>query len=138
MEVLMVIRKLECCKGLLAIIAASMLASCGGASLCSTNELSRSSSPNDRVDAVVIETDCGATTSKALKVHLVASGRKIDEDRFVFLSDKTQGLLVEWEDDHTLMLSYLNARIFQFTNFWSSEMLDNHQYYVKIVEARSK
>lgn len=138
-EVLMVGRKLKCCKGFLIVIAASMLVSCGGAAnLCSTNELSRSSSPNGRVDAVVVETDCGATTRKAHKVHLVTSGQEFDDDRFVFLSDRTQGLSVEWEGDHTLILSYLNARIFQFTNFWSSEKLDNHRYEVKIVEAQSK
>lgn len=102
---------------------------------CSSKETSRATSPDGRVDAVVVERDCGATTRVATRVQLVPKGREVSGDKgLVFVADELAGFELRWIEQSKLELRYTAARIFQFTNFWMSRDLDNFNYVVRIAE----
>lgn len=110
------------------------LTSCGQSDLCRVVKLSEESTLNGRINAVVSEKDCGATTSDVIRVHLLSSSSDVDEDKFIFLADHVEELSVTWITEKTLLIEYKKARIFQFTNFWQSEELDHYNTTISILE----
>jgi len=109
------------------------LSGCGKNDLCDDQELARRTSPDQVVDAVVVKIDCGATASYSYRVFITPVGEKYLEDS-VFLGDKVKGLNVSWDSSKTLLISYDEARIFEFRNFWQSKRVDNFQYKVSVLE----
>lgn len=116
--------------GLLALVG------CEKNDLCVGDEISRASSPDKRVDAVVTKGNCGATTSYSYRVSVVQAGKIPVESDMIFFADKTESVSVSWQAPKKLVVSYKEARIFKFTNFWSSKELDNFQYIVSVVEVQ--
>lgn len=112
------------------------LAACGNNDLCVGDEISRVSSPDKRVDAVVTKGNCGATTSYSYRVSVVQAGKTPVESDIIFLADKAERVTVSWQAPKKLVISYKEARIFKFTNFWSSKEFDNFQYIVSVVEVQ--
>lgn len=112
------------------------LAACGNNDLCVGDEISRVSSPDKRVDAVVTKGNCGATTSYSYGVSVVQAGKTPVESDIIFLADKAESVSVYWQAPKKLVISYKEARIFKFTNFWSSKDLDSFQYIVSVVEVQ--
>lgn len=106
---------------------------CNDNSVCSQKEISRKSSPDNIVDALVVQENCGATTSYSYKVYIVPNGEK-PSNNFVFLSDKTDKLEVSWLSSKSLSITYAKARIFEYRNFWQSRKIDNSNYIVSIYE----
>lgn len=82
----------------------------------SRDEVARSHSPSGRVDAVLLETNGGATTSFGYQVHLVPAGQKARRDTEVaslyaaVRSDSASGVNLRWDDSATLAVEYLQAR----------------------------
>jgi len=109
---------------------------CENSNLCVDDEIGRVPSPDKRVEAVITNGNCGATTSYSYRVSVVQAGKAPVESDTVFLADKTDSVIVSWEASKKLMISYKEARIFNFTNFWSSKEVDNFHYIVSVVEAR--
>lgn len=128
------LRNVTACLVLFGFIA---LAGCGKNDLCVGDEISRASSPDKRVDAIVTKGNCGATTSYSYRIFVVQAGKTPVESDMVFLADKAESVSVSWQVPKKLMISYKEARIFKFTNFWSSKELDNFQYMVSVVEVQS-
>jgi len=95
----------------------------------------RIESPGGKVEAVLIQSNGGATTSYGYSIFIVPKGGSIDKKANpVFLSDKTRGLRFNWSGPKKLEIYYAEARIFRFKNFWQHREVDNFKYEVKITE----
>ncbi len=98
-------------------------------------ELKRISSPDKKVEAVLVETNGGATTSFGNSVFIVTAGKKIRQGDIaysVFTADHYQGVDIKWDTIRRLLISFDKARIFTFTNFWQTDKIDNWNYVVEI------
>ncbi|MGF7081361.1 hypothetical protein [Mucilaginibacter sp. UYCu711] len=87
-------------------------------------EIKRTQSPDHKVDAILIEADAGATTSTSGKVFITKSGNKITSEDFpsaIFNCDNFSGLDVSWKATKELTISYLRARIFNYSSKWKSD-----------------
>lgn len=74
--------------------------------LCLSEEVSRSTSPDGRTDAIVVIRNCGAATGERTAVVLVGRGQAPPSTRF-FDAYRTRGIFppgLEWRGD-TLMIS---------------------------------
>jgi hypothetical protein len=124
----------------LIVIIIGTLFSCNDAnrnvnSADSLKELKRVRSPDKKVDAVLIETNGGATVSFGNKVFLVIPEKKIRQDDFkyaVFTADHYQNVDINWQANQQLLISYNKARIFSYTNFWQTDEIKNWNYVVEI------
>jgi hypothetical protein len=98
-------------------------------------EVSRYTSPDSLVDAIIVTSNAGTTTSVGYHIFIVPKGSHPKELKFaIFSADHVTDLQVFWQQPKYLKLTYRNARIFKFTNFWQSKYIDNFQYEVKITE----
>jgi hypothetical protein len=86
-------------------------------------EVWRSSSPDGKVDAVLMNYDAGATTSLIEMLYLVPAGQKITRWDMklqnytpVFRADHTQGRTITWSGKQLLEIKYEKARINHFRN----------------------
>jgi len=98
-------------------------------------ELKRVSSPDKKVDAVLVETNGGATTPFGNAVFLVLPRKKINQDDLkyaIFNADHYQNIDIKWEANKQLLISYNKARIFTYTNFWQTDEIENWNYVVEI------
>jgi len=114
----------------------SFILSCCGLNPCMQEEVFRKTSPDNIVDVVVINIDCGVTTSINNSIFIVPKGELIDKQNPVFVADKVCDLKVKWIKPKFLAISYVKARIFKFTNFWNSRHIDYFRYEVNIQEER--
>lgn len=97
-------------------------------------EVARHTSPDKIVDTVIIQKNCGATTSTSDLVFIVPHGDKVQDYSPVFNADHVKDLEVEWVDNKELEIRYREARIFDYMNFWHSKYIDNFKYQVKVHE----
>ncbi len=113
-----------------------LLAACGPLHMpVVTEEIVRFTSPDGRVDAIILTSDAGATTATAHEVYIAPRGTtKRDLKHPVFTADYVMGLKVKWIESKHLEVQYQSARIFHFTNFWQSADVDYYEYEVKIEE----
>ena len=95
---------------------------------CADTEVSRTTSPDGRVDAVMAERNCGAASSFAYRVFLAPRGQKITGEP-LFVADHVSNLNIRWENPHQLVITYSQANIHGFVNYWSiSEGTGNDPY----------
>ena len=78
-------------------------------------EVARAPSPSGAVEAVLLESNGGATTSFGYGVFLVEAGAQVEGPPTATLyaavrSDSAYGVNLQWEGDRTLALEYLSAR----------------------------
>ena len=111
--------------------------SCSVDGSCSSEEVNRTSSPDKLVDAVVIKNNCGATTSFSYRIFVVPVGEDTKKNS-IFLADKVEGLNIQWTSSKKLLITYADARIFEYTNFWQSKKIQNFDYIVSISENKQK
>lgn len=100
---------------------ASVLSGCGVEDLCSLKVASAIASPSGETKAIIVQHDCGATTSMAYYVHVLSANEEPSEENSVFKSDRTEGISIFWWDDMTLVVYCDRARFFNFKNFWQSK-----------------
>ena len=101
----------------------------------SYTEIKRITSPDSLVDAVICETNGGATTSYGYLVFIVPKGQQYSKEwmmKWVFNADHIDSLSMKWKENKYLEISYKQARIFEFTNFWQSKEIKNYSYVVEI------
>jgi hypothetical protein len=102
------------------------------------SEIKRINSPDNKVDALLVTADGGATTATANHIFIVPKGGVAGNIEYaIFTADHSQNLDIQWKADQTLQISYERARIFKFTNFWNSDSVDNWNYIVEIQLDRS-
>ena len=92
------------------IFISLMLASCG-----SQEEVSRVLSPDGHVEAVLIETDGGATTSFGYRVLVETKGQWFSGEQVAWLygagrNEDAYGVNLKWNSDSELFIEYLDAR----------------------------
>lgn len=112
------------------IIGAVLFTACTGVGVAQ-EEIARIASPDSVVDAVLVESNCGATCGYAYLVTIVPRGEPAGEHP-LFRADKASGLNLEWERAKVLNIEYDSARIFHFSNFWQSRDVDNFRYTVRV------
>ncbi len=113
------------------VVLLCILLSC--AALCDSVELKRISSPDSVVDAVLTEESCGATTSFAYKVYLVPKGEALTSKHHPkFVADHVDKLDISWRSNKVLDITFLHARIFDYSNFWKSKDVYDFDYLVEI------
>ena len=86
------------------------------------SEEARVSSPNGKLDAVLIRDDGGgAAGGWEWYVYLVAKGSKVDESKAhaIFNAGTLSGEKLVWVQEHLLEIRYNIAAINQFRNLWS-------------------
>jgi hypothetical protein len=81
-------------------------------------ELSRSKSPNGKIDAVIIQTDLHSTVPTLYDVFVVGSNMQLpfEDMESVFHSSHTEDLRVSWTGDRHLKIYYSQADIGHFQN----------------------
>jgi hypothetical protein len=121
-------------KIIFAIFILFLLIGCSKISPCEQSELLRVTSPDNRVDAVLLRINCGATTDYSYKIYIVPKASSTKKTNPIFVADKLDGELVKWSSTKNLLINYRQARIFNFTNFWHVRDLDNFNYIVSIRE----
>lgn len=118
-----------------------VILSCGGNATDTSvehktfRELKRVLSPDKRVEAVLIEAEGDATVANSVDVFIVLPRTKVTErdlSRSLFTADHYREIDIQWRRTQLLRISYEKARIFRFTNFWHSEVIDNWNYIVEI------
>ena len=114
------------------LLLVAVSAGCGD-SLCQDYEHSRITSPDMVVDALVVTRDCGATSDTAYRIYVVRAGDTYGGNP-LFNADRVDGLDISWIAPKRLMISYRQARIFNFSNFWHSKEVENFKYVVSVVE----
>jgi len=83
----------------------------------SHDEVARAASPDHSVDAVLVETNGGATTSFGYEVYVVPSGApssggvEVASLYAAARSDSAYGVNLRWTDPNHLIIEYLEARI---------------------------
>jgi len=100
-------------------------------------EMSRKTSPDGVLDAVVIEDDPGAMSSFIYYLYLVPKGAKVSyfkSDPYIVNTSEGDELNVNWQKPHFLEVHTGNAHIKWFANLWYSEKVPN--YFVELKLAR--
>lgn len=99
-------------------------------------EISRFLSSDKKVEAILIETNSGATTPLRYLLYLVSVGSSPTEDDLVFEAIHIEGLEIKWKGSNFLEIEYTNARIFHFQNIWepprNSPDRDGHKNAVEL------
>ncbi len=103
-----------------------------GCSKVSYEEIDRLTSPDSTVDAVLVRTNSGATTSFGYKLYIVPVKGKPKEDYELFIADHVKDLRMKWREVKFLEISYKEARIFKFSNFWHSKDVKDFAYVVEL------
>lgn len=105
----------------------------------SYEEIGRVKSPDGMVDAVLVRSNGGATTSFGYSVFLVPAGTRFDEraqvfqpDYALFVADHQVDLELVWKEPKFLEIRHVKARIFQFSNFWHSREVQDFHYTVEV------
>jgi hypothetical protein len=82
------------------------------------NEVARITSPDNVVDAVMIEIGCGAPCSSTDLVYIVPKGQvpRNEDERSVFSADDFSGEKLSWTGPHLLEIAYTKAFINRFAN----------------------
>jgi len=96
---------------LLVIILISILLSnvaCDFFSPCPKKETYRMTSPDKKVDAVIVEENCGATMPFVDLIYIVPCGDSIKNHSPIYKSTYTRELEVKWAESKRLIISYKN------------------------------
>jgi len=101
----------------------------------SSTEYYRVKSPDGKVDAVLMESNGGATTSFSYNLFFLptgASSKELSLDRSRLIADKVENLRITWIENKILQIDCKSARIFRFSNFWQSKEIQDYKYIVEI------
>jgi len=97
------------------------------------HEMSRKTSPDGVLDAVVIEDDPGAMSSFIYYLYLVPKGSKVSSsssESYIVNTSEGDELMVNWQGSHFLEVDIGNAHVKWFANLWYSKKLPD--YYVEL------
>ena len=107
-------------------------ASCDNVANEDRKEVARLTSPDSVVDAVMVETNCGATCPFAYEVTVAPRGAVNVSSEPLLVIDHAVGLELRWSAPRQLDIVFDSARIYQFKNFWSSRDIQNYAYVVEL------
>ena len=108
-----------------------MLSGCGKKN--SYEEKMKIYSSDGRVGAALIEVSTHATVSSVYELFIFETSSAPDFDLDpISRMDKIDRINLEWNDDLLKICIDDNARIWKFSNFWSSLKLENHKRIIKL------
>jgi len=85
--------------------------------LCEEEEIYRNTSHDNFTDVVITESHCEAIISGRTRVYVVPKGKSIDNFYPFLISDHDSNLEVKWMKYNKLAVSYVEAQIYDFSNF---------------------
>ena len=97
----------------------------------SMQEISRITSPDSTVDAVLIERGVGATVATPSEIYIVPKGEPVSGEPLL-RGDHMDKLTMTWKPSRLLDIGYAKGRIFSFRNFWESAEVQNWTYIVEL------
>jgi hypothetical protein len=112
----------------LLLIGVILMCGCGA----NSEELWRVTSPDSRVDAVLVKAGGPATVGFSYKLFVVPKGAHPGNTGELLLADHVSNLTAVWPKPGRLEIRYEEARIFSFSNFWQAKKLDNFKYIVEL------
>lgn len=95
-------------------------------------------SPDGRLEAVLTQSNAGATTSFKYRIYITIPGTDFRGQESLFVGDKLRNKsnhdlpLIHWNESHELLISYDSAQVYQFKNFWRSRQVDNGMFVVRV------
>ena len=101
---------------ILLLIIFTLVISCADSSF---DEVAREASPNGEVEAVLVETNGGATTSFGYRVFVVPRGERVNENSEeskvatfygAVRSESAYGVNLKWHSQNELVIEFLNAK----------------------------
>lgn len=93
----------------------------------------RLTSPDQKVDALVLRNSISTGAAAVYHIQLVAAGGPPKDMKFDrFRADQVQALQLRWVDRAVLHIEYDNARIFHFSNFWISRDVEFFEHLVEL------
>ena len=96
-------------------------------------ELSRTKSPDGLVEAILYRHEGGgATVGFSYSIYLARTGMFPNEYSEVFLATHPEDLTITWRENKFLKIGFTHAEIYSFTNFWYSNRLGHHDYFVEL------
>jgi len=95
-------------------------------------EITRITSPDFMIDALLVQTDAGATTSFGYEVYFVPRGKQLTKEHPLFRGNKMEKLKFRWVKPKLFEIQYEQGQIFLFRNFWHSKHVQNFKYRVEI------
>jgi hypothetical protein len=98
-----------------------------------SEELWRVTSPDSKVDAVLIRTGGPATVGFSYKLFVVLRGAHPRKSGELLLADRVKNATAVWQKPKKLELHYDEARIYSFSNFWHSKDIDDFKYVVEVL-----
>jgi hypothetical protein len=103
---------------LFAIVCAMFLTSCLLETDPSVKEVSRYTSPDSQMDAVVLQLNFGATTPYVYRFYLVPKGVNPDyqKNHEFLLADGVDGTTVNWVSSKELFIRCLPRRVYKWVN----------------------
>ncbi len=88
------------------VIFLFVFSGCGKFAPCSEKELLRITSPDGKVDAVLVKGDCGATTSYSYDIFIVPRGESTKKTKAVFKADHVKNESLQWLAPKILEVKY--------------------------------
>lgn len=99
----------------------------------SVEEISRATSPDSIVDAVLLRKNYHATVPFIFEIYITPKGSNVDQEKeIIFSADHVEDLTMTWKNTKRLEITYASARIGHFKNWWMSKKIDNFKYVVEI------
>lgn len=101
-------------------------------------EVSRKTSPDGVLDAVVIQINPGAFSSYLYHLFLVPKGARVDADWTdtpIVYTSEGDPLTVNWDKPHFLTVTTGNSHVQLFANLWYSKRVPD--YYVELTLAET-
>lgn len=120
----------------LVFLSILVMVGCEKMNPCTDSEVDRIRSPDGKVDVIIVNRNCGATTKDVYRVSLAQAGEIPDKNSSIFLADNVEDLHIAWLAPKKLVISYKAARIFNYINFWSPQGLNGFRYVVSITEIK--
>lgn len=124
------IKKLSIHCYLLILSTSLFFISCG--SSLEREEIVRIKSPDSIVDAILVKTDAGATTSCGYMLYIAPTGNKPKIGNELLKADNLVNFTLNWKRPRFLEIRYEKGRILYFTNFWHSKEVQNFEYIVEL------
>jgi hypothetical protein len=104
-------------------------------------ELTRITSPEKTLDAVLTRSSAGAMDSFHYNVYLVTPGVEVnDNSSYVFSATRATNLNISWNGNRSLLIEYDETRIDFFTNYYYPyiQTKGDISYMVNITEINRK
>ena len=105
--------------GMIALFFGVMLSGC----FVGRKELLRTASPDGKVEAVLEESNAGATARYVYRVYILPAGAAVprdkdDKKRLVFNASSLKECHVSWSGDRQVTIGHPEADIHYYRNYW--------------------